>query len=451
MLDPDEAEQRCQELLDMRAKDCERLDILHDYWMGRQSLPVIPTAVPAEVRRMAEMSRINVCGLVVNVPAQSSFITSIRDDGAKDNHPIWDTWQANKLDSRQSALYRASLAFGLSYMLVMPGDPGPTMVGKSPRQMTTAWSSDPDWPEFALEVITTRDGSIYLLYDDEYVYTLTEVPTTGDVGEGKTRAAYKSEEAHGAGVCPVVRFSNLEDLEFIPHSEIQAIMPLQDQLDLTMFDMLVAQHYGAFRQRYILGWTSADETAKAKAAASRLWTFADDDKTITVGEFSQTDLSGYLKSRSAAIESVGLVAQMPPYNLVGQMVNLSADAIAAAEVGANRRNDDRHTTWGESAEQALRLAAKYQKMTLSDNAQVTWKETEARSLSQTVDALGKAVQMLEVPPEATWPHLAIFSQQDFDSWKQQAGTAQVEAMLARLNPSQPAAVPPSGTVQPAAA
>ena len=41
---------------------------------------------------------------------------------------------------------------------------------------------------------------------------------------------------------------------------------------------MVAQHFTAFRQRYIMGWLAPTETEKVKASASRLLTFEDPDE-----------------------------------------------------------------------------------------------------------------------------------------------------------------------------
>ena len=157
MLKPDEAVEICQELLAMRRADSEPLELLRSYWLGTQDLPVVPTAVPSEVKRMAEMSRINVCSLVVNVPAQAMTVVGIRDESTPDvADAVWEAWQANKMDAHQAPVHRSVLGYGTSYVRVLPGRPYPVMRGRSPRQVTTAYGSDPDWPEYALECVDAR-------------------------------------------------------------------------------------------------------------------------------------------------------------------------------------------------------------------------------------------------------------------------------------------------------
>lgn len=427
MLNADEAAVATAELLEIRAAESGPLEMLRDYWRGKQPLPVIPVGVPLEVRQMAEMSRVNVCKLVVDVPAQSMFVDGFRDGSDDMNAPTWAVWQANKLDANQSAIYRAAFAYGTSYLKVVPGDPMPVMRGLSPRACTAVYDDDPDWPVFALEVVQ-RYGSVeWRLYDDEAIYVLDN-----DTDAAKARGVeyvprLVSSTPHGAGVCPIVRFRNVVDLDGETMSEITPIVPLQDQMDKTTFDLLVAQHFGAFRQRYIMGWLADSESEKIKASASRLITF--DDPDVKVGEFGQTDLTGYLKSRQATMEQFGVVSQVPPHNLLGQMVNLSAEALVAAEVGHTRKMLEREQSFGESVEQGHWLAGQYIGVEVSDSAQVRWRDTEARSFAATVDGLAKIAQSLKVPVQALWERIPDVSQQDVEDWKTLATSTDALAAL----------------------
>lgn len=419
MLNKSEAEVTTGELLSIGAAEHQELNVLRDYWRGRQPLPVIPNGVPNEVVQMAEMSRVNVCKLVVDVPAQSMYVDGFRDESTDDD-PTWDVWQANKMDGHQSAIFRAAFAYGTSYLKVVPGDSGPVMRGLSPRRCTAVYDDDPDWPVFALETVKRYGRTQWRLYDNEAIYTLENDEAAAREQNRDYAPALVSEIGHGAGVCPIVRFRNVEDLDGDDDiddtwSEIRSIIPLQDQLDFTTFDLLVAQHFGAFRQRYIMGWLADSENDKLKASASLIWTF--DDPEVKVGEFGQTELSGYLKSRQATMEQFGVVSQVPPHNLLGQMVNLSAEALVAAEIGHSRKMAEREIRFGEALEQAFGLVGGYIGQPVSDGAQVRWRDTEARSFAATVDGLAKLAQSLNVPVEGLWEKIPGVTQQDVTNWK----------------------------------
>lgn len=433
-------------LLKIRKAECDELDRVHMYWRGEQPLPVVPRGTPTEVRRMAEMSRVNVLPLVVDVPAQSLYVVGYRQEGAGDDDPAWDIWQANKLDAHQTGVHRAALGYGTSYTVVVPGDPHSVIRGVSPRRMTTLYGDDPEWPEAALEVRRSEAGVTYRLYDDVHVWFLNEDAANLPAGEKYNPVLDGPPSVHGAGVCPVVRFRNLDDLEDEVTGEIAPLIPLQDQIDFTTFDLMVAQHFTAFRQRYIMGWLAPTENEKVKASASRLLTFEDPD--VKVGEFGQTDLSGYLDSRESTLQHLATISQTPPHYLLGKLVNLSAEALAAAEAGQRRKIAEREVLFGEAWEQTIALAAGLEGLETSDSAQVRWRDTEARALASTVDALGKMAQMLNVPPQVLWEKIPGWTQQDVERAKAVAQSADsLGSLTALLDRQMGTARPPSMPVQ----
>ena len=457
MLDKLEVVDQVRHLLAVRKSEAEKLDELHAYWRGRQDYPVLPNNVPREVRHLAKMSRVNLIALVVDVLAQGLFVDGFREPRAPANDAeVWDIWQANGMDARQIGVHRATLAYGAAYVVVMPGAETPVMRGRSPRQMTAVYDwFDDEWPVMALDVRRDSRTVSYRLYDAEAVYFVEdEVDDVYRIDhcplELTENAVVVGQAEHGMGVTPVVRFRNHEDLDddSCLLGEIEPLMPLQDQIDHTTFGLMVAQHFQAFKQRYIIGWMGDSETSQA-TAASRLWSFEDPD--VKVGEFGEVNLGGYLDSRTATTELLATLSQTPPHHLLGKLVNLSAEALAAAESGQRRKIAERETTWGESWEQALRLAADTQGVVVDDAAEVRWRDTEARSLAATVDALGKLSQMLAVPPQELWERVPGVSQQDVERWKAAAESqdafAQLNAMLAQQ--AEPAPFTPQPGAPPA--
>jgi hypothetical protein len=260
-----------------------------------------------------------------------------------------------------------------------------------------------------------------------------------EVDEGG-KVAVTKQQIHGAGVCPVIRFISSIDDDGVIEGEVEPLIPLQDQINVTTFGLQVAQHYGAFRQRYILGWAAESEEKALTASAKKLWTF--EDKDITVGEFAQTDLSGYINSREASLRHLATISQTPAHELLGQLVNLSADALVAAERNHRAKVVERQTTFGESWEQVLELSAKLQGEKSDPLSYVRWRDTEARSLSQVADALGKLVVGLGVPPQELWERIPGVSQQEVERWKAAASQADAIAQLNEILTRQTAKVPP---------
>lgn len=424
MLKADQVTAQCRLLMDYRNAERDQLDIIRRYWKGRQKLPaVIPSTAPKEVRTMARIARVNVCSIVVDTLAQSTFVDGFRGKEDSEDSEVWRAWQANKLDARQTGIHRAAFAYGASYAAVLPGDTAPVIRGSSPRSMTALYGEDPDWPMWALEKC---GKGLWKLYDEEAVYYVSD--------DGSPDFRFIEARAHGAGVTPVVRFLDEDDLDAdddvepedqrtldgrdLPTAgQIAPLIPIQDQIDLTTFGLLVAQWYSAFRQRYAIGWVAEDEKKKMEAAASQLWTFDENPEDMKLGEFEQTNLEGYIKSREASLRHAATLSQTPVHELIGELVNLSAEALAAAEAGKDRKVDERKTLAGESHEQMLWLAGQYMNVEVPEDAQVVWRDTSARAFAATVDALGKLVQMLGIPPQELWERVPGATRQDVSRWK----------------------------------
>lgn len=437
-------------LLALRESEQRRLEKIAAYMRGQQDSVYVPKGARQEYLWLIRRARVNVLPLVVTVVAQSLFVDGYRPERSAENVAAWQYWQANRMDGRQHGLHRAALKYGVAYTLILPGRLGsnksaanvPVISPKSPRRMT-AYYADPvedEWPLYAVEVRTENlpDGKrrqVVRLYDEERRFTL--------VGDGKPGASLVLDdggvEEHGLGVCPVVRYVTGDDLDGddCVRGEVEPLFEMQDQLNATTFGRMMAEQFAAFRQRWAAGLVVEDGDGRVKApfqaAVDRLW--VTDNPNAKFGEFSATDLDGYLRSAEETIRHIATVSQTPPHNLLGTMVNLSAEALNAARDGLNSKVAEYKSILGEAHEQTLRLAA----LAAGDEtgwrdtfAQIVWRDTESRSLAQTVDALGKLTQMLQVPPEVLWERIPGVTQQDVERWRAAAETADPMRRLAAV-------------------
>lgn len=446
MLKPQQAVDQAQLLHDFHLTERSQLDLVRRYWKGRQKLPaVIPTNSPSEVKVMARSSRVNVMPIVVNSLVQSMFVDGFRAGKGKDAEDleVWGVWQRNRMDKWQTGIHRAAAAYGTAYAIVLPGDPVPVIRGASPRSLTALYGEDPDWPLWALQRL---GRGLWRLFDDEAVYY---VSNKSQVGGAEAKFEHVETREHGVGVTPVIRHIDEDDLDVddevsdqgmavadqttpLTLGQVVPLFALQDQIDLTTFGLQIAQHFGAFRQRYAIGWVAESEEQKMKASASKLWTFDEDPEEMQVGEFSQTNLDGYIKSREASLRHAATLSQTPVHELIGEMVNLSAEALAAAEAGKDRKVDERKTLSGEAHEQTMWCVGQIIGAEIPDDAQVVWRDTSAQAFAATVDALGKLSQMLGIPPQELWERVPGATRQDVERWKAAAEQGDAFGQLASM-------------------
>jgi hypothetical protein len=393
-----------------------RIKAQQDYLDGSHSSVYVPQKARNEYRWLVQRSQVNILPLVVDTLAQALYVEGWRGESVTDPPTPWQVWQANRMDARQTAVHRAALAHGEAFCVVLPGDTAPVMRPVGPLDLFALYD-DPvndEWPLLALE---RRPNGTWRLHEPEYSHPLVFDADAFTAGP---------PVRHGLGVTPVVRFVNRLDLSGRIVGEIEPLIKIQDQINSTTFGLLMAQTYAAFRQRWATGMVTEDEDGNElpppNVSVARILT--SDSPDTKFGEFEATDLGGYINSREASLRHAAIVSQVPPHHLMGQMANLSAEALAAAEAGQMRKIAERQALFGESWEQALRLTA----LLAGDSAaaqdmsaQVLWRDPESRSLAQYADALGKIAAQLEVPPQVLWEKLPGVTQTDVDRWKDEAG------------------------------
>jgi hypothetical protein len=424
-----------------------KLDDIDNWYRWKHDKPHAPNTATREYRQISERAQTPWGSLIVTSVAQALYVDDYRRADGEDSAMPWEWWQANHLDHRQTAIHRAALAYGQSFVVGIPGrspltgEAMPQLRGVSPRRMTSfyldaAWD---DWPAYALEAnpakIEGSPGWDLKLYDDQAVWRFHASSEFGKI-------TYVTYDEHGVGVCPVVRFANALDLEGRSDGEIEPFIPLLARIDQTTFDRLIVQRYGAWIMRTISGMAPPEELededaaeymARITAALRVSDILVADDPDTKFGSLPATPLDGFIKSHQADIGDLAAVSQTPAHEMLGQMANLSAEALAAARASLTAKVTERQQSLGESHEQVFQLAAVIMGQTPDPQAQVRWRDTEIRSMAQAADALGKMAQMLGVPVELLWEKIPGFTQQDLARAKVLAeASGGVDALLREL-------------------
>lgn len=413
--------------------------------------PHKPMQATAEYTELANRAQAPWGDLIVGSVAQTLYVEGFRRPDAPEDGSGWRLWQANSMDRRQIAVHRAVLTYGLAYGTVMPGEtmtgePIPVMRGVSPREMLAVYD-DPasdDWPLHAMRVRNSGDHYKIDLFDSMIVH---HFEMEGHYGTPE----YQGFTEHGMMKPPVVRYANRFDLEGRSAGEIEPFIPILGKIDQTSFDRLVVQRFASWVVRTIAGM-SVDETVRVTGESptqAKLRLKVEDilvaeDKDTKFGSLPATDLKGFIDAHQADLSVLAAVSQTPAFEMLGQLANLSADALAAAKASQTAKSDERKHEFGESHEQFIRLALlMYGDAEGAEDfeAQVRWGDTQIRSMAQAADALGKMATMLGVPVQVLWPKIPGFSQQDVDEAKQLAEStdalswvaADIERQLSRMD------------------
>ena len=402
-----------------------KLARIDNWYRWRHDDVTVPRGATREHRKLIELSKTPWLGLVVSVLSQSMFADGYRSPDERANSNAWRTWSANKFDMRQVAIHRAALAYGYSFVTVLPGalDDGTStaaMRGVSPLNAAVLYAdpAEDDWPMWAMRVYRNQpNGRVAIrVYDESSVYYLDADSTGAGV-------SYISEERHDVGVVPWVRYANQLDLEGRCDGEVEPFIPLAARINKTDYDRVLTQHFASWKIKYLTGMEKPDDDTDAAIAKMRL---RQEDFIVLeqsdgkVGTLDATPLDGFIAAHESDVQTLAAVTQTPTHALTGSLINLSADALAAARAQLDQKVGERKTSFGESHAQALRLAALIEGDPAAANdvmARITWQDTSIRSMSQAVDALGKAAQMLQVPVQALWSMIPGVTKPDVEEWK----------------------------------
>lgn len=379
-------------------------------WLGTRvkgtALSVqVPDSAPPLMREIARKSETNYLPLLVKTFAQvikAEGYYSASDDGARSP---WFWWQRNRMDSRQTGLTRSILAYGTSYASALPavdgvGSPGVRISTYSPRRMTAAYADvDDEWPVLAL---VAQDDRRWTLMDETHAYYFGLEPTSG---RSYGTMVFIEAREHGLGVVPVVRYQDRHLLagEQMTMGVIEPLMVIQERINETTFQMMVAQYFAAFRQRYVLGWVPEEEGQRLRAGAAQVWYIDKDPGSVKLGEFEATAIAPYLDSAASAKRDFAAVGQIPAQSLgVDGISNISDATLAGLEAAKNREAGEISTSIGESHEQLLRLCAHIDGNAAAATdftSEIRWRDFESRSFAQTVDGLVKLATGLGLPAE----------------------------------------------------
>lgn len=388
----------------------------------------VPARARPELRKIIESARTNWLKLTVETTAERLIVSGFRrSDEDSTDETAWNWWQDNRLDGRQMALNVETLKSGFAYVSVWPGDEegdSPTIRPESPFSVHVAYDSDD--PFVATSALKMgKNGRAWIYLPDRVVAMQYD----------RLVSTWKPVDSfdNPLGEIPFVKFRANPTIDGGHASDLDVAIPVQDRINRTTVERVIAAYFSAFRQRWATGLVlDVDEEgnplAPFNAAADRLWTT--DDPDTKFGEFSEATLTNYISAVEADVQHLAAITRTPPHYLLGKMVNLSAEALTAAETGLSRKVAERQQTFGESWEDVIRLAgvaAGDEGIANDSKIETIWAKTETVSEAQVVDAATKLVG-LEVPIEALWERIGA-SPQQITRWRRLANGDALRAAL----------------------
>ncbi|WP_328297429.1 phage portal protein [Streptomyces sp. NBC_00435] len=349
-------------LREFRSKEYGRLSVIDSRMAGYHPIPYVPDELKRHLKALVEQSKTNWLPKVVEAIGERLNVVGFRDPDTGNDAKGWDLFVKNGMQDHQDLVHRASLTYGVSFVLVLPrGEEGPSIKGFSPMQMTAIYERAQDrFPMLAGFKTRVYNGGEPEL-EEWTVIDRTHVRVfLGDPDEAGDQYRETAAYAHGMGVCPVVRFVNQESFSESqpPVSEVEPLFPIQERLTNLHLDMATAGKFSAFRQKYAINLDLKPGSLKANPGA--VWaaqTNGASDQAGKFGDFPGTQMDGYKQAIELTFKEFAARSSLPMRAMSPDMVNVSGDALEFAEKDLNQKVADRQRSYGRAWATVMGLAA----------------------------------------------------------------------------------------------
>lgn len=380
------------------------------YYRGEHPLPWLPEQVRDVAQRILDMARSNYMGLVVDATAERLEVLGFRiGDSTDADTEAWRIWQANDLDSWSGIGFTEALTGGVSHLLVGPNpadEDTPLITVESPTQCVV---------EYQPGAGSTRAAGLKMWSDDITGRTMATLYLPDMIykwqrGRGLA-AGWQPRVPDGEewplpnplGVVPLIELRNNPGLLVGGRSELTDVIPIQDRINKTLADRLVTQDFGAFPQKWASNWELSDDEIDDNGNAKPVQVNIGRDRLLRAqtevkfGQFDAAPLDPYSAAKSEDVKDIASRTRVPTQYLLGDMVNVSADALQAAESGLVSKVLQRRRPYETALEEAVVLALRLAGKALQQAIHTIWRDPQYRSIAQLTDAVVKQYQAGLVP------------------------------------------------------
>ncbi|HMO82033.1 MAG TPA: phage portal protein [Pyrinomonadaceae bacterium] len=316
-----------------------------------------------------------------------------------------DIWHRNRMPIRSAEVHREALVNGDAYAIVWPDAEGKPVIhpnraancfivydeegrGQVVRAAKFWRTRDKRtrlnlfFPDRIERYITARPGEGTLPSADEFVPFRD---TSGRDGRSGTsgKASPGFAVANPFGVVPVFHFANNADMGSFGRSELESAIPVQDGLNKSVLDMMVAMEFAAYRQRWAAGIeVQTDGEGRPdqpfKPGVDKLWLAQSPDARF--GDFDTADLDQFIKVKDSFRVDIASVTGTPLYYLLPSVRSFpSGEAQRKAETRFIAKVRNRQAAFGHTWAEVMGFALRIEAGSAAPRLETEWEDPAAVS------------------------------------------------------------------------
>lgn len=445
-------------LADMDAR-AATIRLHRDYYEGRHRR-VIPESktLNRTIRDLIERLRDNLCDDVVD---ESVSRTSITNWSGPAGQAAADLWADNKGPSRAKDVHRDHWAIGDAFVIVQrDAEQRPRFYPQRPELMAIRYSEDePDKPEVAAKCWRSGKRWRLTLYypgrnpgDSPHLERYATKGTGADGARPQAKAFDPVTESMGFGkpleTLEGTRFpvyhAPAEEVGRYGKSVLVGVIPLQDLLNKSLADMVVAMEDYALPMRHATGIqaeidpATGEEKPLFKSGSERM--LRTGSKDASFGQFDAAGPDGFLVVQDKVRAEIGRKGYLPPHAL-----NLSDGATAPSGISLlvnegrqvkrvkSAEDDVLEPFWREVMAHLLELGGTKIEARKID---VEWAPVATRDEQALVEILSTKVRELGLPKRQALIEDG-YDADDVDKWLDDAQAAADAIGGGRVSPAGP--------------
>lgn len=293
-----------------------------------------------ELRDLLKDLSDNLCDDVVDEPVSRLAITNWSCKVPGVGQKAMDLWKANRMPSRARSVHRNSYRAGDGYVMVQKDKRGRVRFHpQQPEQIAVRYSTD-DPDAIELEAKCWKDGARYrlnLYYPDDSPggarlerFATRRVGANGDMPQAPAFAPLRNGDGDGpvdddpdwkgTGRLPIFHFP-ADEVGQYGQSVLTDVIPLQDVLNKSVVDLVVAMEDLALPQRYGTGIQAeynedgTEKPLRRRSSVGELLRVGGNEARL--GQFPGADLSQFLEVQAAHRAEIARKGYLPAYSVQG--------------------------------------------------------------------------------------------------------------------------------------
>jgi len=376
---------------------------LIDYYDGRHQLMFATDRFKSTFGDMLKTMKDNLCPIVVEATADRMEVINFSGSEAESevSKRAWKLWQREQMELNSYRLHVEATRSGAGYLIVWPDDAGKArFYVQDSRNCVVVRDPETDAIRFGAKLWKNEEKKLRLnLYYPEKVQKLIS-KNAFEAGVSQLREAEfipldgEPETPNPFGVVPMFEFATSPILD--------NAVPIQNALNKTVCDKLVAMEFAAFRQRYATGLEfpideiTGERKMPFKAGVDRIW--ATDRPEAKFGDFNEADLTQFLKvADSYRLEMARVTGTPLHFFAIVTSDAISGEALKTLESRFTKRIMRLCLSFGPVWAEAMEFALRIEGATAGGDLTVQWTPAEQRSEKEVLETLGMKRDTLDVP------------------------------------------------------